>query len=196
VPKIEVTFDIDADGIVHCGARDYGSGIKAQITIQRSAGLLPEEVEAFQQEAKEFAEQDRQVREQVSATVKAQALVAEAMRTVQKYGDRVEIVYVDKVTRACEVVEEALSKGLSDEIKSTSAGLDVALMELGSAIHSGNRGGASNRPGGTSEKKRAPLPDDDGPIELSGPIELGGPSEPDNGPLPAPPRPPRPPKSE
>jgi len=189
VPKIEVTFDIDADGIVHASARDYGSGIKQSITIHRSTGLLPEEVEAFQKEAEEFADQDRQIREQVSATVKAQALVAEAKRTVDKYGGRVEIVYVEKVTRACDVVEDALAKGVSDEIKSASAGLDVALMELGSAIHSGNRGSGNNRGGGGREKKRGLDPDD-------GPIELGGPNEPDSGPPQPPPRPPQPPKSD
>ena len=167
IPKIEVTFDIDADGIVHCSARDHGSGIKQSITIKRSTGLQPEEVEVFQKEAAEFAEQDRVVRDQISAKVRAEALVAEAERTVQKYGDRVENVYVDKVHRACETVREALSRASSEEIKSASAGLDVALMELGSAIHSGNRGGGNNRDGGGEPKKRPPSPDD-------GPIELGG----------------------
>jgi molecular chaperone DnaK len=167
VPKIEVTFDIDADGIVHCSARDHGSGIKQSITIKRSTGLQPEEVEVFQKEAAEFAEQDRFVRDQISAKVRAEALVAEAERTVQKYGDRVENVYVDKVHRACETVRETLSRNSSEEIKSASAGLDVALMELGSAIHTGNRGGGNNRGGGGEPKKRPPSPDD-------GPIELGG----------------------
>jgi molecular chaperone DnaK len=167
VPKIEVTFDIDADGIVHCSARDHGSGIKQSITIKRSTGLQPDEVEAFQKEAAEFAEQDRVVKDQISAKVRAEALVAEAERTVQKYGDRVENVYVDKVHRACDTVRETLLRNSSEEIKSASAGLDVALMELGSAIHTGNRGGGNNRGGGGEPKKRPPSPDD-------GPIELGG----------------------
>lgn len=160
VPKIEVTFDIDADGIVHCSARDYGSGIKHSITIQRSTGLSPDEVESYQKEAEEFAEQDKAIKDEVTAKIRAEGLVAESKRTIEKYGERVEKNFVEKVSRASEVVVEALEKGNPDEIKSATAGLDVALMELGSAIHSGNRGGT---PGA---KKRTLTPE-------SGPIELG-----------------------
>ncbi|HEY9732751.1 MAG TPA: molecular chaperone DnaK [Drouetiella sp.] len=159
VPKIEVTFDIDADGIVHCSARDYGSGIKHSITIQRSTGLSPDEVESYQKEAEEFAEQDKAVKDEITSKIRAEGLVAESKRTIEKYGERVEKNFVDKVSRASDLVAEALEKGHPEEIKSATAGLDVALMELGSAIHSGNRGGT---PG---TKKRA-LTSESGPIEL------------------------------
>ncbi|MBI2810853.1 MAG: Hsp70 family protein, partial [Candidatus Melainabacteria bacterium] len=159
VPKIEVTFDIDADGIVHCSARDYGSGIKHSITIQRSTGLSPDEVESYQKEAEEFAEHDKAVKDEVTAKIRAEGLVAESKRTVEKYGERVEKNFVEKVSRASELVVEALEKGHPDEIKSATAGLDVALMELGSAIHSGNRGG-------TPSAKKRPLTSESGPIEL------------------------------
>lgn len=152
IPKIEVTFDIDADGIVHCSARDYGSGIKHSVTIQRTTGLSPEEVEAYKQEAEEFAEQDRKAKERIAARVQAQSLCAEAERTVTTYGDRVEKSYVDKVLRAVEAVKEALARMPENvvdfenipkenriELKPLIAGLDVSLMDLGRAIHSGNR---------------------------------------------------------
>jgi molecular chaperone DnaK len=158
VPKIEVTFDIDADGIVHCSARDYGSGIKHSVTIQRSTGLTPEEVEIFQKEALEFAEADKIIREQVSTRVHAQALCAEAERTVQKYGERVEKSFVEKVTRALEAVKESLERENSDDLKSLTAGLDVSLLDLGRAIHSGNRQS-------TSAPKNPPRADSE-PIEL------------------------------
>lgn len=159
VPKIEVTFDIDADGIVHCSARDYGSGIKHSVTIQRSTGLSPDEVESYQKEAEEFAEQDKVVKDEITSKIRAEGLVAESKRTIEKYGERVEKNFVEKVSRASDLVVEALEKGHPDEIKSATAGLDVALMELGSAIHSGNRGGA---PG----TKKRPLTSESGPIEL------------------------------
>ncbi len=159
VPKIEVTFDIDADGILHCSARDYGSGIKHSVTIQRSSGLTPEEVEAFQLEAEEFAEADKIQREQISTRVHAEALCAEADRTVQKYGERVEKTFVDKVTRALEAVKEALQNDQSDDLKALTAGLDVSLLDLGRAIHSGNRQAMP------AAKKR--------PLQDSEPIELG-----------------------
>jgi molecular chaperone DnaK len=139
VPKIEVTFDIDADGIVHCSARDHGSGIKHSVTIQRTTGLSPNEVEVLQKEAVEFAEQDKQVKDKISTRVQAEALCADAERTVAKYGDRVDKVYVEKVLRSVEAVKEALAKGDSPELKSLAAGLDVSLLDLGRAIHSGNR---------------------------------------------------------
>ncbi len=160
VPKIEVTFDIDADGIVHCSARDYGSGIKHSITIQRSTGLSPDEVESYQKEAEQFAEQDKAIKDEVTAKIRAEGLVAESKRTIEKYGERVEKNYVEKVSRASELVLEALEKGNHDEIKSVTAGLDVALMELGSAIHSGNRGGTP------TGKKRPTITTESTPIEL------------------------------
>jgi molecular chaperone DnaK len=139
VPKIEVTFDIDADGIVHCSARDYGSGIKHSITIQRSTGLSPDEVDLLQKEAVEFAEQDRIQRDIISTRVHAEGLVSEAERTIKKWGDRVDKVYVDKVSRAVEGVREALQKEGTEELKQMTAGLDVSLLDLGRVIHTGNR---------------------------------------------------------
>jgi molecular chaperone DnaK len=179
VPKIEVTFDIDADGIVHCSARDQGSGIKHSVTIQRSTGLSPEEVEIFQKEAEEFAESDKQLRDQISARVHAEALCADAERTVQKYGERVEKQFVDKVMRALEVVKEALENDNSEDLKALTAGLDVSLLDLGRAIHSGNRpsnagsgstsgsSGSSGSGAGASGKKRQAGANDSGPIELA-----------------------------
>ncbi len=139
IPKIEVTFDIDADGIVHCSARDFGSGIKHSVTIQRSTGLSPEEVDSYKREAEEFAEQDRAVKERIAARVQAESLCAEAERTVTKYGERVEKVHVDKVLRAVEAVKEALDGDNDEGLRPLIAGLDVSLLDLGRAIHSGNR---------------------------------------------------------
>ena len=129
-PKIEVTFDIDADGIVHCSARDQGSGIKHSVTIQRSTGLTPDEVEVFQREAEEFAEQDKILRDQITARVHAEALCADAERTVQKYGERVEKHFVDKVMRALEIVREALTNENAEDLKALTAGLDVFTFDL------------------------------------------------------------------
>jgi len=163
VPKIEVTFDIDADGIVHCSARDFGSGIKTSVTIQRSTGLSPDEVEKLQQEAVEFAAHDRQQREEISTRVHAEALCSEAERTIKKWGDRVDKAYVDKVTRAIESVKEALVKNITEDLKATAAGLDVALLDLGRVIHTGNRA--------TPPKNRATISQTSMPIELGDVIQ-------------------------
>ena len=161
VPKIEVTFDIDADGIVHCSAKDHGSGIKHSVTIQRTTGLSPEEVEKLKVEAEEFAEQDRVERERIATRVKAEAMVSDAERTIKKYGDRVEKSVVDKVSKAVEVVRESLGKDDPEDLKSHVAGLDVSLLDLGRAIHT-----ASDKRAQASPKKKRSISD-------SGPIELG-----------------------
>ncbi len=163
VPKIEVTFDIDADGIVHCSARDAGSGIKQSATIQRSAGLNPDEVEFMQREAEQFARQDQLIKETISNRIHAESLVAEADRTIQRYGDRVETLHVEKVKRAAGGVREALAAGDTANLKSLAAGLDVALLDLGKAIHMGPRQQSSS--GQVASQVRRP-PADPGPIEL------------------------------
>lgn len=174
VPKIEVTFDIDADGIVHCSARDHGSGIKHSVTIQRTTGLSPGEVESLQLEAEQFAEQDKHAREKITTRVHAESMCAEAERTVLKYGDRVDKQHVDKVMKAVELVKEALSQD-SAELKQLVAGLDVSLLDLGRVIHSGNRQSQPRREerqtsGGANGRKKQTYEE-----EL--PIELGEPAK-------------------
>ena len=164
VPKIEVTFDIDADGIVHCSARDHGSGIRHSITIQRTTGLSPEEVEDLKREAEEYAEQDRAQREKISERIKAEGLVADADRTIQKYGDTVESSVVDKVVRAVEAVKEALSSENGADLSSYIGGLDVALLDMGRAIHTGSK---------RTTTKQPPKKTDPPTFRESGPIELG-----------------------
>jgi molecular chaperone DnaK len=173
VPKIEVTFDIDADAILHCSARDYGSGIKQSVTIQRTTGLSPDEVDALQREAQDFAEQDKQAKEKISTRVQAQTLCSEADRTVDRYGERVEPHYVEKVKKAVEAVKQALSEGTGDDLKALVAGLDVSLLDLGRAIHSGKGLRQSAAP---APKKRANL------SETANPIELGEVAAPQRGP--------------
>ncbi len=169
VPKIEVTFDIDADGIVHCSARDHGSGIKHSVTIQRTTGLSPEEVENLQSEAEKFAEQDKQVRDRITTRVHAESMCAEAERTVTKYGDRVDKVHVEKVMKAVEAVKEALAEEDSPDLKQLVAGLDVSLLDLGRVIHSGNRQAQPRREdksAGAGNGKKKQTYADELPIEL------------------------------
>ncbi|HEY9868616.1 MAG TPA: molecular chaperone DnaK, partial [Candidatus Obscuribacterales bacterium] len=165
VPKIEVTFDIDADGIVHCSARDAGSGVKQSITIQRSAGLNPDEVEQMQREAEQYAQQDQELKEAISTKIHAESLVSEAERTIQRYGDRVDGLQVEKLKRAMESVREALAAGDNKMLKSLTAGLDVALLDLGKAIHTGSRQTTSGQVAAPGAGRRT---------GESGPIELGG----------------------
>lgn len=154
VPKIEVTFDIDADGIVHVSARDAGSGIKQSVTIQRSAGLDPEEVDLMQKEAEEFSQHDQELKDSISAKVKAETLVAEAERTIERYGSRVDESYVNQVKTAIEEVNEALPEEDTKTLRSAIGKLDVSLLDLGKAIHTGQKKKA--RAAETKKEKQDP----------------------------------------
>jgi molecular chaperone DnaK len=152
VPKIEVTFDIDADGIVHVTGRDAGSGIKQSISIKRSSGLSREEVEKMERDAQEFAVQDLQQKEAITARIKGETLVNEAERTIAKYKANVEPKFIDAINSALAVVREHLAKEeATPELVSEVAALDRALLELGRAIYTGGRSS------GSSEKDPAPV---------------------------------------
>lgn len=163
VPKIEVTFDVDADGIVHVSARDAGSGQKQSVTIHRSAGLNPDEVERMQKEAEQFARQDHELKEKISVKIQAESMVSEADRIIQNYGERVDKTYVDRVKRAAESVRAVLGATEPDPIalKSAVAGLDISLLDLGKAIHMGMR-----QPASPSQMVAGPTAEAEQPIEL------------------------------
>ena len=141
VPKIEVTFDIDADGIVHVTGRDAGSGIKQTITIKRSSGLSREEVEKMERDAAEFATQDAAAKEAISARIKGETLVNEAERTVAKYKSNVDNKFIDAINDASTKVRSLLGQDEpGPELVSEVAALDRALLDLGRAIYTGSGG--------------------------------------------------------
>lgn len=146
MPKIEVSFDIDADGIVHVGARDAASGTKQSFTIKRASGLSRSDVDRMEKEATEFAEQDRVLREQISAKLKAETLVSEAERTLSKYGSIVDSSYMEKVREHSEGLRGSLDSEDSVNIKNLVDKLDAALLEVGRIIYSSNRGTLNAEP--------------------------------------------------
>jgi molecular chaperone DnaK len=148
VPKIEVTFDIDADGIVHVTGRDAGSGIKQSIVIKRSSGLSRDEVERLEQEAQEHAVHDLEQKDMINARIKGETLVLEADRSLAKYKGVVDGKFIEAVTTSLAAVRVALQTGeATPELKTSVGALDVALLELGRAIYSGGAGRArADRP--------------------------------------------------
>lgn len=145
VPKIEVTFDIDADGIVHVTGRDAGSGIKQSIQIKRSSGLNRDEVERLEREAQEYAVQDLEQKDMINARIKGETLVGEADRSLAKYKGHVESKFSDAVSTALvQVRENLLIPDPNPELKNAVGALDRALLELGRAIYSGGAGRASD----------------------------------------------------
>jgi molecular chaperone DnaK len=146
VPKIEVTFDIDADGIVHVIGRDAGSNIKQSITIKRSSGLSREEVEKMERDAAEYAAADQEAKEMISARIKGETLIMEAERSLAKYKGAVDAKFLETVSSGLAAVKETLAGENSPELKSAVGALDRALLELGRAIYS-----SGGKPGDRSE---------------------------------------------
>jgi molecular chaperone DnaK len=130
VPQIEVTFKIDANGIVNVSAKDKATGKSKDITIQSSSGLSDEEIERMVKEAEEHAEEDKKRKEQVEIRNKADQLLFTADKTVKELGDKVEAEDKQKVEEAKEKVKQALEKDDTEAIKKATEDLEQAVQQL------------------------------------------------------------------
>jgi molecular chaperone DnaK len=143
IPKIDVTFNIDADGIVHVSAKDAASGNTQTVSIRRSSGLSRADVEKMEKDATEYAEADRIQKDNIAAKMKAQTLVMDAERTLAKYGGVVDQNYLDAVQKSLESVKVALEGGESPDLKQLVDQLDVSLLEVGRVLYSSGRAAAA-----------------------------------------------------
>ncbi|OXM86128.1 molecular chaperone DnaK [Paenibacillus rigui] len=130
VPQIEVTFDIDANGIVNVNALDKGTGKSQKITITSSSGLSDEEVERMMKDAEAHAEEDRKRKELVEARNNADQLVYSVDKTIKDLGDKVDQAEIDKANAAKEKVQKALQGDNLDEIKAATDELTEVVQQL------------------------------------------------------------------
>ncbi|MBW5444920.1 molecular chaperone DnaK [Cohnella sp. CFH 77786] len=130
VPQIEVTFDIDANGIVNVNATDKGTGKSQKITITSSSGLSKEEIERMQKEAELHAEEDNKRRELVEARNSADQLVYTVEKTIKDLGDKVDAGEIQKAEAAKEKVKKALEGDNLEEIKAASDELTQVVQQL------------------------------------------------------------------
>ncbi|MFD2333824.1 molecular chaperone DnaK [Cohnella sp. GCM10020058] len=135
MPQIEVTFDIDANGIVNVSALDKGTGKSQKITITSSGGLSKEEIERMQKEAELHAEEDSKRRELIEAKNSADQLVYAADKSVKDLGDKVDASEVANVEAAKEKVKKALESDNLDEIKAASDELSGIVQQLSVKVY-------------------------------------------------------------
>ena len=135
VPQVEVTFDIDANGIVNVSAKDKGTGKEQQISIKASGGLSDEEVEQMVKDAEANAEVDKERREQVEAKNQAEALVHSAEQSLSEHGDKVSAEDKAEIESAVGELKSAIEEGSADDIKAKSETLATATMKMGQAIY-------------------------------------------------------------
>lgn len=135
VPQIEVTFDIDANGIVHVSAKDKATGKEQQIRIESSSGLSESDIKRMEQEAEEHAEEDRKHKESVETRNRADALVFSCEKSLEEYGEKVSEEVRAQVRLKIDALKQALEGGDLDGIKNAQAELEAASQELGKVIY-------------------------------------------------------------
>ena len=135
VPQIEVTFDIDANGIVSVSAKDKGTGREQKITIQASGGLSDEDIERMIADAEANAEADRERKELVEAKNQGEALVHSTKKSIEEQGDKVDPATVEAIELAMGALEETLKEDDVSKIRSGIQNLTDAAMKLGQAIY-------------------------------------------------------------
>jgi molecular chaperone DnaK len=135
VPQVEVTFDIDANGIVSVSAKDKATGKEQQIRIQAKSGLSEADIERMVKDAEANAEADRVRREQVEARNQLDALVHSTERTMKENGEKVPAAEKAEVEAALAAAREAIEKQDSDAVTRASERLGQAAMKMGEALY-------------------------------------------------------------
>jgi molecular chaperone DnaK len=155
IPQIEVTFDIDANGILNVSAEDKATGRKQHITIQASSGLSEEEIEQMVQDANRFREQDRQQRERVEARNIADTMVYQAEKLLRDDTEgKLSRFKTDLEAKIAEV-KSALEGGKVEDLRRTTQALGEVMQQAGAAMYEG-------QPGQTPPPDSPPPPSDDG----------------------------------
>jgi len=153
VPQVEVTFDIDANGIVHVSAKDKATGKEQSIRIQASGGLTDAEIKKMTEEAERFKDDDKKKRELVEARNGADALIHSTEKAIKDLGEKVKADDKSKIEAAIAELKEAVAGDSVDNIKAKSTALAQASMKLGEALYGQpGAGGGDAGAGGDGHK--------------------------------------------
>ena len=135
MPQIEVTFDIDANGIVSVQAKDKGTGKEQKITIQASGGLSDDDIDKMVKEAEENAEADKARKELVEAKNQAESLIHSTEKSLEEHADKVDPTTVEAIELAVAALKDEIDTDNADKIKSGIQNVMEASMKLGEAIY-------------------------------------------------------------
>ncbi|KJZ19365.1 molecular chaperone DnaK [Loktanella sp. S4079] len=155
LPQIEVTFDIDANGIVEVGAKDKGTGKEQKITIQASGGLSDEDIEAMVRDAEENADADKARKELIEAKNQAESLIHSTEKSMEEHADKVDPTTIEAIELAIAALKDDLEGDSAEKITSGIQNVTESAMKLGEAIYK-----ASQEEAGEAEPE-APAADDD-----------------------------------
>jgi molecular chaperone DnaK len=135
VPQVEVTFDIDANGLVSVTAKDKGTGKEQQIKIQASGGLSDADIEQMVRDAEAFAEEDKKRRESAEAKNNAESLVHSTEKQLEEHGDKIDAALKGEIEAAVAETKTAIEGGDAEAMKEKAGALAQIAMKLGEAIY-------------------------------------------------------------
>jgi len=135
MPQIEVTFDIDANGILHVSAKDKATGKENKITIKANSGLSEEEIKKMEEDAVKYAEEDRKLRELVDARNAADGMVHSVKKSLTEHGDKLDAAEKEAIESAIKDVEEALKSDDKAAIEAKTEALTAASQKLGEKVY-------------------------------------------------------------
>ncbi len=164
-PQIEVTFDIDANGILHVSAKDKATGKENKITIKANSGLTEDEIQKMVRDAEANAEEDKRLKEVAEAHNQGDALVHSTRKSLSEYGDKLESGEKEKIEAAIKDLETALKGNDKSEIDAKIAALSTAAQKLGEKMYADMQaqqaaGASAEAPAGANASEAKPSEDD------------------------------------
>ena len=152
LPQIEVTFDIDANGILHVSAKDKGTGKENKITIKANSGLSEDEIQRMVKDAEAHAEDDRRVAELATTRNQADTLLHSTRKSLQEYGDKLEASEKEAIEAALKDLEETLKDGDKAAIDAKVEALSTASQKLGEKMYADMQAKAAQQGGAEAGK--------------------------------------------
>ena len=135
VPQIEVTFNIDANGILNVNAKDMGTGKEQAITIKSTSGLADDEIEKMVQDSEKYAEEDKKRKELIEARNSADNLIYSTEKTLKELGDKVDAAKKEDINKKVEAVRDTMTSEDAERIKKASEELTNALYEISAQLY-------------------------------------------------------------
>ena len=148
VPQIEVTFDIDANGIVNVTATDKGTGKEQHITITSSTNMSKEDIDRAVKEAEKFAEEDKKAKEAVDVRNRAESLIFQSEKTLNELGEKADPADVQAVKDAIAKLQETLKAGSTEAIKADTEAVEKAFYKVSEKLYAQQQGNAGGAQGG------------------------------------------------
>jgi molecular chaperone DnaK len=171
-PQIEVTFDIDANGILHVSAKDLGTGKEQKISITGSSGLSKEEIEKMQRDAETHAEEDKKAKEAIEIKNNADTLAYQSEKQLKDLGDKVPEEKRKQIEEAIKAVRDAIEKNDTDAMKRTYDDLQNKFQEVSADLYKQAAASAGPTPGPEAGSDAGPgaRPQDEGPRKDQGDV--------------------------